>query len=162
MTLHELTEELMLLLSYAEDGDDDEALLGSWEAVSGEFDEKVENYCLVIAQMEADASALKAEEKRLKEKRERIENRVTWMKDRIKSSLEAVGKKEAGGNLYKAKIRKAGGRLPVILDVEEDKVPFDFQKCVVSPNMEAIRDALDKGAIDFAHYGERSEYLKIN
>lgn len=162
MTLYELTEELRLILEMAEDDDDDEALWGSWEAVSGEFDDKVENYCKVIKQMEADVTAIKEEEKRLSERRKRIENRIEHMKQNIQTALNATGKRRAGGNLFTASIRANGGRLPLIIDVDDEHVPWEFQKVKVSANTEAIRDALDHGReLDFAHYGERGESLSI-
>ncbi len=163
MTLFELTGELLDLLDMAEQEDiDEEALQGSWEAVEMEFDDKVEGWCKVIKSLEATADALKNEEKRLKAKRDTLENRIKWMKEAVRRALEAVGKKKAGGDIFTASIRPNGGKLPLVLDVDEDKVPFEFQKVAVSANKDAIRDALDSGrTLDFAHYGERGESLQI-
>ena len=163
MTLYELTDELLTILAMAEDDEDDEALKGSWEAVSGEFDDKVEAYCKVITQMEADKDAIKAEEKRLAERRKRIENRIEWMKGSIKASLEAVGKKKAGGTLFTVSIRGKGGALPLVVDVEADELPAEFRKSEFKADNAAIRDALEAGReLEFARFGERGDYLKIN
>lgn len=162
MTLYELTDELLMLLTMAEDGEEEEAFADTWEAVSGDFDEKIENYCKVIKQMEADGKAIKDEEARLYERRKRIENRVEWMKANIMTAMNATGKKKAGGTLFTASVRNKGGKLPLILDCDESDVPFEFQKVKIMANNEAIRDALDAGReLEFAHYGERGQTLNI-
>ena len=162
MTLYELTDELLTILAMAEDDEDDEALKGSREAVSGEFDDKVEAYCKVIKQMEADTKAIEDEEKRLNERKKRMKSRIEWMKGSVKAALEAVGKRKAGGSLFTASIRGNGGALPLIVDVEADQLPAEFRRIEFKADNSAIRDALDAGReLEFARFGERGESLTI-
>ena len=162
-TLHELTDEFLAILDLAEEEDDDEALLGSWEAVSLEYDDKIEAYCKVIAQIEADEKALDEEQDRIEKKRGRLKKRAKWMRERVMESLRAVGKRKAGGNLYSASIRVNGGVLPLVVECEATKLPDEFKRVKYEADNAAIREALDAGrTLDFAHFGERGESLKIN
>lgn len=163
MTLYELTEELLQIIDIAEEDGEDEALIGSWEAVSGEFDDKVEAYCKVITQLDADAQALKSEEKRLSERRKRIEKRTDWMRQKVKEYMTAVGKRKAGGTLFTASIKTNGGVLPLIVEGKAADLPAEFQRVVYEADNGAIRDALEAGReLPFAHFGERGESLKIS
>lgn len=162
-TLHELTEELLEILDLAEEDDDDEALLGSWEAVSLEYNDKIEAYCKIISQIEADEKALDEEQKRIAGKRDRLKKRAKWMRERVLDSLRATGKRKAGGTLYSAYIRVNGGVLPLVVECDVDELPEEFRKVEYKADNGAIRDALDAGReLDFAHFGERGESLKIN
>lgn len=162
-TLHELTDELLAILDLAEEEDDDEALLGSWEAVSLEYDDKIEAYCKVIAQIEADEKALDDEQDRIEKKRGRLKKRAKWMRERVMESLRAVGKRKAGGKLYSASIRVNGGVLPLVVECEATKLPDEFKRVKYEADNAAIREALDAGRkLDFARFGERGESLKIN
>jgi len=66
MKLYELTGEWLSLMEMADDPElDEQAFQDTTEALEGDIDEKVENICKMIKNMEADADALKAEEKGL-------------------------------------------------------------------------------------------------
>jgi hypothetical protein len=162
MTLYELTDELLTILAMAEDDDDDEALKGSWEAVNLEYNDKIEGYCKVVKQMEADCYAIREEEKRLADRRKRIERRIEWMKGNIKISLEAVGKRKAGGKLFTASIRANGGQLPLVVEAKAEELPAEFRKIEFKADNAAIREALEAGReLEFAHFGERGETVNI-
>jgi hypothetical protein len=61
--------------------------------------------------------------------------------------------------------RKAGGKQPLDIDIEEpEKIPEEYRKEVVkySADNDKIREALDKGEeLSWARYAERTEYLSI-
>ena len=159
--LYELTEEFSNLEAWFDDDDvDKETLLDTLEGVEGEYNDKIEGYCKVIKNFEAEAKALKEEADRLAKRSRTLNNKVDYMKFTMLESMRATGKKEAG-NLLKAKIAKNGGKLPLVF-TEGVEVPVTFKKIEYKVDNEAIRKALDEGEeLDFAKYGERGESLRI-
>lgn len=162
-TLYDITGRMLELLSIADDEDiEPEVFKDTLESIEGEYDDKIECYCKAIKNMESDAKAFDEEAKRLKAKKEKLEHNIERMKKTVFESLKLMDKRSAGGKVLKASIRVNGGKLPVVLDCEPDKVPFEFQKVKTEPNNDAIREALDLGVkLNFAHYGERGESLTI-
>ena len=162
MNLYELTgsiREFMELCADPEAELDQQIIKDTLEGLDGAYDDKVEGWCKVIKNLDAEAKALKEEAKRLQGRQKTIENNIDRMKAALMESLKATGKIEAGG-LLKAKIQKNGGLLPVIVDDVE--IPEEFQKITIEANKEAIRDALDQGKeLSFARYGERGESIRI-
>ncbi len=164
--LYEITGDyLQLQEMFYEDEVPDQVLLDTIEAVEGEFDCKIEGYCKVIKNIEADIDAIDKEAKRLTEKRKVLENRIDRLKKSMFDAMKLVGKTKAGGNILGASIQKNGGKLPVILNLEEQdysKLPEKYRNVKYTPNNETIREALDKGEnLEFARYGERGESLRI-
>ena len=161
MNLYELTDELIQLQEMMSEECEEQVLLDTIEAVEGEFDAKIEGYCKVIKNLEADAKALKEESKRLSARQKSIENNISRMKNAMQTALIQTGRKEAGG-LLKAKIQKNGGMLPLILSEAPERLPEAFRRVSYEADNEAIRKALDEGQeLDFAEYGERGESLRI-
>ena len=162
MNLYELTgsiREFMELCADPEAELDQQIIKDTLEGLDGAYDDKVEGWCKVIKNLDAEAKALKEEAKRLQGRQKTIENNIDRMKAALMESLKATGKIEAGG-LLKAKIQKNGGLLPVIVDDVE--IPEEYQKITIEANKEAIRDALDQGKeLSFARYGERGESIRI-
>lgn len=162
-TLYDITGRMLELLSIADDEDiEPEVFKDTLEGIEGEYDDKIECYCKAIKNLESDMKAFDEESKRLKAKANRLEKNIDRMKNTVFESLKLMDKRSAGGKVLKASIRINGGKLPLVLDCEPDKVPFEFQKVKTEPNNDAIREALDLGVeLNFAHYGERGESLTI-
>jgi hypothetical protein len=80
-------------------------------------------------------------------------------------AMRLTGKEKFKTALNSFGIRKAGGKAPLILKSEDPlDCPNRFQRCEITINKDALRDAIDHGdeeAMSFAWYGERSEYLSI-
>ena len=66
MNIYELTNQLLDLQEMLEDEDvDQEVLRDTLDAVSGEYDEKLENYCKIIRNLEALRDGIVKERVRL-------------------------------------------------------------------------------------------------
>ena len=163
MNLYEVTGQVLHLQAMLESEDfDAEVLADTMEAVEGEYDFKIESYCKVIKNLEADMDALKAEAKRLTDRRKVLENNVDRLKAAMFESMKATGKDKVKGAVFTASIQKNGGKLPVILDVETSELPDELVKVVESPDLEAIYEVLTThGTSKYAHFGERGESLRI-
>ena len=162
--LYELTQEYLELQDMMEDvnEDNEQVIKDTFEGVSGEYDMKIENCCKVIKNLEAEKDAITNECQRLSDKKRSIKGRINYIKSMVKESMETLGLKAAGGDILKAKIQKNGGKAPLILDVEDNDVPEDFQKISYTVDKEKIRQAIEEGSpLDFAHIGERGESLHI-
>lgn len=164
--LYEVTGNILTLQEMLEETvEDDQCLLDTLEGVQGEYELKLESYCKVIKNLEADMDALKAEAKRLTDKRKVLENNVDRLKKAMFDSMKATNTDKVKGQLFTVAIQKNGGKLPVIVDVDTSELPDELVKIVESPDLEAIGkllESLEAGKqCKYAHYGERGESLRI-
>lgn len=161
MRLYELTADLLTLQEMLEDTVDDQCLLDTLEGVQGEYEIKLEAYCKVIKNIEADMEALKAEAKRLTDRRKVLEGNVERLKKAMYDSMKATGTDKVKGQIFTVAIQRNGGKLPVIVDVPTEDLPDELVKVVESPDLEAIGKLLEGGESKYAHFGERGESLRI-
>lgn len=159
--LYPLTAECLALMEYADsiDPEDEQVFTDTLEGLFGTIDMKMDDYAVVMDQMKGREDLIDLEIKRLTERKEAIKNNRTRMKERLQESMKATGRRRVTTDLHTFSIQKNGGKLPLIIDGE---VPDNYQKIIYEPDNELIRKALDEGKeLDFAHYGERGEHLRI-
>ena len=160
--LYEITGNILALQELLENPLDDEDILkDTLEAVQGEYEAKIESYCKVIRNIEADIEAFKIEDKRLSEKAKMLENNRDRLKKAMFESMKATNTDKVKGQLFTVAIQRNGGKLPVIVDVETAYLPKELVKVTESPDLEAIAKLIDSGNTQYAHYGERGESLRI-
>ena len=151
--LYEIVAELQDFVTQNEGLEDEQAWKDTFEALQGELDDKVGQWCRCIKNLEGERDAKKAEAERLQNGVKALNNNIDRMKQTLMAYMQLCGRKNAGDQVISAKIVKNG---------EEKDIPVDFQKVTVTANKEAIRDALEHGVqLDFAQLGERGEHLKI-
>ena len=161
-SLYEVTGNILALQEMLESPIDDEDILkDTLEAVQGEYEAKIESYCKVIRNIEADIEAFKIEAKRLSEKAKVLENNRDRLKKAMFESMKATNTTKVKGQIFTVAIQRNGGKLPVIVDVETAYLPKELVKVVESPDLEAIAKLIDSGNTQYAHYGERGESLRI-
>lgn len=159
-TLYQLTEAYQELLSMALDPDTDpEALADTMEAIEGEFEDKADGYVKVMRNLEADASAIKAEIARLTERKKHIEANVDRMKRSLETAMRLTGKTKFKTSLFSFNIAKN----PASLKIDNpDRVPDEFL-IPQEPKIDsaAIKKELKEGVVyDWCHL-EQSESLRI-
>lgn len=162
-TMYELTAEYMDVLNLATDPEiPADVIADTLEGIDAEIEIKAENTAKIMKELEANAAALKAEEKRLNERRKSIESNIQRIKDRLFEAMKTTGKTKFKTDLFSFSIQKNGGKLPVVLDVKDtSELPDELVKITETANIDAIRELLDAGDNRFAHYGERGESLRI-
>lgn len=159
-SLYELTEQFQELLSMALDPDTDpEALADTMEAIDGEIEVKADGYAKVMRNLEADASAIKAEIARLTERKKHIEANVDRMKRSLETAMRLTGKTKFKTSLFSFNIQKN----PASLKIDNpDRIPAEFL-IPQEPKVDsaAIKKELKEGAVfDWCHL-EQSEGLRI-
>ena len=160
MNLYELTAVYQRLQDQIESGEDYEGILA---VIGDEIEAKADGYARVIRNMEAEAKALKDEEKRLAEKRKLREAAIERLKQNLFESMKATGKEKFKTDLFSFSIQKNGGKIPVIVDVKDtSELPDDLVKITEAPDLDAIRKYIEEtGDLTYAHFGERGESLRI-
>lgn len=166
-SLYEITGNILALQDMLEEPlEDEQVLLDTLDAVSGEYEFKLESYCKVIKNLEADIVGIKAEVDRLTTKRRVLENNIERLKKAMYDSMRATNTPKIKGQLFTLAIQKNGGKIPVIYDKDNKDItanlPDNLVNYVETPNLDAIREALEHGQVVTGFtLGERGESLRI-
>ena len=134
MKLYELSEQIRELFSNEEIDVD---LLNELEM---EFNDKVENICGLIREIEADSSAYKSEIDRLADKKRAADNSVERLKDYIRSNMEATGETKINGRLFNVTLGKPSQVVAIV-----GQVPEKYHVIKVTEDKTAISKALKAG-----------------
>ena len=167
MRLYEITGELLALQELLENPlDDEDVLKDTLDAVQGEYEFKLESYCKVIKNLEADIVGIKDEVDRLSGKRKVLENNIDRLKKAMFESMKATNTPKVKGQLFTVAIQKNGGVIPINYDKNDKNItanlPDHLVNIVKTPNLEAIRELLEAGkVVDGFTLGERGESLRI-
>ena len=93
--IYDLTNEFTTLWELMEDGTlDDDALMGAFDVAKEDLADKLEGYCKFIKNLESDIAGLKAEEARIKARRQTMENTVDRAKEAMKKAMNTAGEKK--------------------------------------------------------------------
>ena len=126
--IYEITNQFPFLQSLEETGEvDAEVIKSALEVARDDLASKLEDYCKVIKNFEAEIAGLKAEEERLKARRQAKENAIKNMKDAMKWALETAGETKITCGTFTTAIQKNPESL--IMDVEGiDLIPDEYLK----------------------------------
>ena len=170
-TLFEITEDLLRLDALLSDLGGDvtdeqlEAEITGWFAELGaERKVKIDNYVMLIAEMEARAEMRAAESERLKALARVDENNARRLRDRLKAHMEACGDTKLETNRFLLSLQKNGGkqRVTILLPVEQLPEFYTETQVTVVPDLDTIRQALEAGEVlDFARLEPRGTSLRI-
>ena len=159
-SLYELAAEYQILLDLADDPETDmEVFNDTLEGISGEIEDKAENYAKLIKNIEAENDGLKWEIERLKLRKERNEKKIESLKSNLQNAMVATGNTNFKTNLFSFGVQPNTPSLVIDDEKAVDKkylIPQD-------PKIDkmAIKDAIKKGEkIEWAHL-EQSESLRI-
>lgn len=138
------------------------AQLAQWlEESEGNFSDKVEGYCGLMATFTALADARKAEVRRLQELEQQARNNAERLRKVLREVLMRLGRDKVETARYKLRLQKAGGQQPMTID-EFAEMPEQFMQTIKTVDKAAIRAALESGKeLPFAKLEERSTILVI-
>ena len=162
-SIYELTAEYLALMEMAEDPDiDEQAFMDTLEGIEGALEDKADNYAKVMRMLDADALAIREEEKRLKKRRETIESSISRMKSALQYAMESTGKVKFKTTLFSFGIRK--NPASVVIDEQYiENIPDRFlipQEPMVDKR--AMKEALKAGEnLEGICHLEQTESLQI-
>jgi len=133
--LYELTESYMQLIDLSEQLDP-ETFKDTLDAIQDSLEDKVENTAKVVKSLESDVTAIKEEEKRLKERRRVLETKIDSIKNYLKEQLELAGIDKVKRPLITVSIQN---NPPSVKVTDEKLIPSSF--------MIAKAPELDKKAV---------------
>lgn len=166
-TLLDISDDLValgdLLTEAGGDIDAGDGALQAWfEQLGEERDEKLDNYCALIREMELRASVRMAELERLQLRVAVDQNAAKRLKDRLKLFLDIQGISKLETRRYKVGVQANGGKLPLEVTVAAEQLPERFQRVSVTVNSDAIRAAIEAGeAVQGCSIGERGTHVRI-
>jgi len=160
MKLYELTGQFAQLEQMADSVESEaDALAFStlWGEISDLFEVKAERTACVIRNLEAEAEAIRAEEKRLAARRRALEGSVDRLKSYLKMNMETSGLDKIKSSLFTISIQNN----PPSLKVDESLLPDDFWIVERKPDTAKVKDALKSGATIDGAWLEQGRSLRI-
>lgn len=159
MTLYEMTEAARQLRALLEaDEIDDRTFSDTIEAIGA--DEKIDAYCQIIREYEAEITARKSEIERLRTANDRAEKAINRMKSALDGFMTASGQSKAKTALFSVSYRSAKS----VRITDESRIPERFLtvKTTTTPNKAEIKRFIsDGGTVDGAEIVEnRSIQIK--
>lgn len=160
MTLYELTDNYKAVLEMAQNPDiDGQAIKDTLEAIQGDIKEKADGYAKVIKELDGETDKLSAEIKRLTDRKNTIQNNITYMKQSLKEAMTATGYLKFRTDLFSFNIQK---NPPALIVDNEETIPSEYL-IPQEPKIDkkAIIDFLKNGnKVPYAHI-EQSEGVRI-
>lgn len=137
-----------------------------FDEIGAERDQKVDNYCALIRQYEADSAARLFEAGRLEALAKADENKAKALKKRLQGFFEKHGIAKLDTARFKVAIQANGGALPLIVPegwrTDPKLAPARYQRVHVELNLEEIREAIRNDmAPEGCAMGERGRHLRI-
>lgn len=140
MKLYDIAE----IYENLENIDDEVAVATAMNAVDAALEEKLESTAKVIRNLEAEAEALEAEEKRLKARKTAVRNRIADIKGYVQENLEAIGKDKVTSGIFKWSIQ---ANAPSVNILDESLIPDDYWKIERKPMKTEIKKAIESGEL---------------
>lgn len=163
-SMFDLNADYQRLFDFGFTEEDADVFNDTLEAIKGGIADKADGYCAVIDRFKGNIQMIKAEEERLKARREIIEHNIDRMREVLRYVLETMEtngeKPEIVTDLHRIKFHGNGGKQP--MDIKEESVPDSFKKVILETDKDKIRAALEKGEkLTFAELKPRGRYVEI-
>lgn len=153
MTLYEMTDAARNLKALLEaDEIDEQTFSDTIEAIGA--DEKIDAYCQIIREYEAEVTARKSEIERLRTANDRAEKAIDRMKSALDGFMTASGQSKAKTALFSVSYRSAKS----VRITDESRIPERFLtvKTTTAPNKAEIKRFIsDGGTVEGAEIVER-------
>lgn len=160
--IYELTADIQLLWNLMDQGElEDDAILDAMMNSQEELTIKLEGYCKWIRNMEAEADAIKAEEKRLAARRKVLEHTIERAKSSMHYAMNVSGEKKIKSNLFTISIQNNPPK--VVMDEDIENIPERYIK-YLDPEIDKakIKEDIQKGIdVEGIAHLEQTESLRI-
>ena len=141
LRLYELAPAYAYLIDALDDDGDmlSSVWLGELDALSDAIDAKAASIAHVLAQLDAEAEALRAEEKRLAARRQARERRAESLRDYLRMSLDAAGVSKIKSATHTISVGDGPQRVVV---EDEGAIPAEFLRTKIEIDKRAILVAM--------------------
>lgn len=159
MNLFELTENYVKFFTMLEEVDEiTEELEEMANNLNIAIEEKSDNYVKMIKNLDADVEAYKNQEKIFNKKRKTAENKISWLKKNLQSSMEQTGRKKVETELFTISIQKNTPSLDI---KSEDNIGDEYYKIERTLNKRDLLNDIKEGLIIDGVGIKQTESLRI-
>ena len=165
-TLFELSDEIKEIIGdiidaeIAGDKDEVQALLEELDGLHEARESKHEGYVHVIKNSLITGEACKTEAKAFDVRGSALLNLAKRLKERLLFDLQQHGEETVPAGIFKI-ARQSNSQPSLILDIEAEDLPSDYQKLTIEVDTDALKQALKAGEkIDGAKL-EKGEHVRI-
>lgn len=159
MNLFELTENYVKFFTMLEEADEiTEELEEMANNLNIAIEEKSDNYVKMIKNLDADVEAYKNQEKQFNKKRKTAENKISWLKKNLQSSMEQTGRKKVKTELFTISIQKNTPSLDI---TSEDNIGDEYYKIERTLNKRDLLNDIKEGLIIDGVGIKQTESLRI-
>jgi hypothetical protein len=148
MTLLEISSDVKHLADVLEDCTDGELApaIQQWmESIAEAEQEKLDNYCALIRDVQLRIAARQEERDRLQLHIQTDENLVAKLKGMLLWYFNQCSIRKYETERYRISVARNGGKLQVEVDLPAEDLPAAFQMVELKANKDAIRTALEAG-----------------
>lgn len=161
ISLYELTKEMEAVLDggFVVDEETGEVLFDSenLEQLEGAYNDKLEAVAIYFKNLNAEAAAIKEEEKRLSERRKAAENKAERLKEYMLDSMIDTGTT----SLETARVKLSTRKSEAVVITDESIVPEMFLKTKVTVDKTEIKKAIKAGDAVTGAYLEMRQNLQV-
>ena len=128
----------------------EQAFADTLEMIQMDFAEKIDGYCTVRAQVQAERDQIKAEKMRLSAKQSQLEKKLERLDDAILQAMLIMDQKKVQGTYYTASTRSSA---QVVIDAKSIyELPDDMVRYADPvPDKVAIKNYLKNNECEWAH-----------
>lgn len=144
-SIYDITGDILLIQRMIEDGVPEEAFAEALARFEGELSVKLDSYAMVIKNIQSDVDGIKAEEKRLAERRKLMEKNIDRMQQAMSMALETVDPDKDGKKRVKTEKFTFSFRSSSTVEVDESKVSRYYIKTKTEVDKAAIKKILAIG-----------------
>jgi hypothetical protein len=145
IALYSLSEAYQNVLSLIDEENPDNDILKALQTIEGQIEVKASNMATLIKSLESEADFIKAEEKRLAQRRKIRENAVSNIKQYLQSAMEQMGMDKIKTPIWNFNIQN---NPPAVQIINEDEIPGKFLTLVpehYEVNKKLISEVLKAG-----------------
>ena len=151
MSLYAISSELELILdAILEEGVDSEtqqALEAHLAGLDAALDSKCDDFAALIRSLELRSAARKSEADRMRALAKADEALAERLATRLKEAMESSGRTKIDTQRFRLSVAGNGGKQPLSVTCDATTLPKELTTVTVAANKEAIRQALEAGAI---------------
>lgn len=154
MKLYELTGAFNQVADMLEYDSENAAIIDTLESIDLAIEEKADGYAKLIRNQEASSKVFDEEIKRMRERKQAVDNNVKRMKLSLQNAMVEIGKTKFKTDLFSFNIQK---NQPSVEIIDESLVPDEYKKIKIEFDKSAIKQSENVPGVEI----KQSESLRI-